>query len=970
MKPQTLTLHAFGPFAKEHTVDFTALDQGQIFLITGETGAGKTTLFDAIAFALFGSASGDSRKPGTFKSHHADENTKCWVELTFSLNGGTYRVYRAPQQMGRKRDGSSKDISEAAELTLPDGKILAGKSHVDSAIKELLGLDYHQFKQTTMLAQGEFRRLLEANSTEKQQIFSKIFGTHRFARLASRLEEKEQALGKELQAAQAAIYRCVLQLASLGYQALDRQDAQYMPYKEIASAVEETLALHTQRIQQLNIHIQDLETQRAGIDLAGSKALNQKLERLAAAKLTWQQLQARQQEIAQQTALLSQLRGAKELEDQETIIRSLKTAKEESAVQLAGLEQQRKTVAEVLAKAQENYQHLPEKKLLLQKAITAEDTLVQRRQGLEQQIQQIKQAKTLQTQWGQLDSQIGQLRAKMLALDLGERIHLIQKGLDTLAGLEHSREAVAQLEEQIEAAQQQYQRLYTGFLNGQAAVLARNLQAGTPCPVCGSTHHPDKADSHQVVPEQTQVTTAKERWDSLVTNKQALTARIQALEEQLPLLPIPQPTDPEQSAPSPKQLAEAELNSLQQQLYTLHQQCAGIPDQEKSALAQQIEALSVELATTRENVAALLAVSGQPSDADVGALDAELGATKKTITLLSHEIAQQESAYLAARSAFDQCDAAYRSTITHLTSLEERYTKLREAFKVRMQGHGFSSYAQYREVLEQASRIETIAKDLEIYSQQKLTLQALITELESETAGKTAIDIAALERQLEELLRRLEGMREDKIRLHSLLDSTHQRLVELESLHKEVGLQGERHSLLKEMATLAKGNRPPYLSFERYILASYFDDVIQIANIHLQRMTGLRYRLQRKEEAVGRTAGLDLEIIDAYTGKPRGVATLSGGEGFKTSLALALGLSDVVQMYAGGVSIDTMFIDEGFGSLDENSLDSAVQTLLSLEKNGRMVGVISHVPQLRSYIPIRLEVRYSPTGSHLGWTGI
>lgn len=771
MKPIKLSMTAFGPFVEKQEIDFTGLSGEEIFLVTGETGAGKTTIFDAMSFALFGSASGDSRKPATFKSDHAPANELCRVEFLFSLRGHIYDVRRSPAQRGIKRDGSPKDIAPSAELTLPDGGVVTGANAVTERIEQILGLNHRQFKQTIMLAQGEFRQLIEANGKEKQQIFSKIFGTSVYSGLTEGLARAAADLQQITKSSLESISRCIHELAAYGFTALNDAGAVFLPYSQVEAIVNDALSLHKDRISQLDEEISCLEAERAKLNPEQARAMNEKLDRRDELMKKAAELEAAKPEIIETEKRVSLLTASLELEGQEKIILDVKS------------------------------------------------------------------------QAGKYESKLSELETRLDAMTKRE-----QTLLDEIDKPTPESQALGS---KLTECERLYASLYRGFLDGQAGILASGLTQGAACPVCGSSHHPSPA----VLPD---------------------------------------------STPTEKAVNDA-----------------------KNA----VTAASKQLDLYREKV---------------------------------------RKAMWQAKTDCEKCASELDSTRAHRESLLSRFKDLRAAFKDKLRQSGFESYSDYQSILSGKSELHSLKQKVDAHRSLAIQVSSRLKELDLDVSGHERADVDSIKKAADEMSRKLAGLRENKTELCGVVAGSKKRLSELERLHGESSENNRKYAVANELASLAKGSRT--VSFERYVLAAYFDDIIKLSNIHLQRMTDSRYRLRRLDDSErGAGSGLDMEILDSYTGRSRDVATLSGGESFKASLALALGLSGVVQIYSGGVSIDTMFIDEGFGSLDEKSLDSAVETLISLKKSGRMVGIISHVPALRGYIPKKLAVRYSPTGSQVGW---
>jgi len=801
-----------------------------------------------------------------------------------------------------------------------------------------------------MLAQGEFRQLLEANSTQKQEIFSKIFGTDAYARLTGALAAREQEVWRSVQSAQEGIARCVAALASLGYTALSADSAQYLPLGEISAIVTGTLELHEEQMAQFAADIAALEKEKESIDLPGAKALNQKLRQYEDAVRSHKALIELEPDMRKNARQLERLEQVKHLQEQEAIIYATKDSIAQNEARVTALEEQQRQSTDAIVQLQQKLEALPAQKERLAALQQEYSALEQQQKSTQIQLRQKQQLDACKKSCVRLESALTGLQQAAKLLQLEEAAGLLDRQAAETRQLQR-------LTREYEAARELYEDLYHRFLNGQAALLAGELKEDAPCPVCGSAHHPAPATSLEQVPDAQTVSEAKVKLDGLAEElsrkKETLLQMTQKLGQVLP-----------------GGISQASREELLGQAARIRAEAAEeLPVHlGKEGLDRRAEQAAGELEELRRSAAqlegALEAREGALPPED---LQRKAQAVHGERTGLAEQIEAVQNTYTRHKSALDICTASLEATRLHLAELSDQFAKQRETFKAHMNAAGFARYNDYKAQIPLVPQIAGLSARVESYRKQLASANATVDALKQEVDGKLPVDLDELEKRGKELVRRLTTLRESQTELYALVSSSRTRLAELEELHRKAGDAGNRYRVLHELTTLAKGSRAPHLSFERFILASYFDDIIQIANIHLQRMTGLRYRLKRREERSQRTSGLDIEIIDSYTGKQRGVSTLSGGEGFKASLALALGLSDVVQMYAGGISIDTMFIDEGFGSLDEKSLDSAVDTLFSLEKNGRMVGIISHVPQLGAYIPTRLVVRYEATGSTARW---
>lgn len=973
MIPLRLTLHAFGPYAGKQEIDFTLLRDRRIFLISGETGAGKTTLFDAISVALYGSASGESRKAYTLKSHHAPETALCWVRFLFSLRDKTYEVYRQPLQAGRKRDGTPKELGEKAELILPDRTVVTGATAVTRRITEILGLTHSQFKQTIMLAQGEFRQLLDASSSQKQEIFSRIFGTEPYRELTEALSARQADLTGQVQSGQQAVSRCVQELGRLGFSSLLEEDAQFLPYDAVSGMVGEGLALYQEQMEQMDGEIARLEREKASIQLDQARSLNAKIERYEALRAALAELEGESEAIEAMEQRRKRLLAGRSLQEQETIIWTTKEAMEQAEARASDLERQIAEQARAGAEAAEAYHRLPELRRQREEAAAELAALREREKDAALAEQRNQALSRREDQLAGREIRLGQLQKALSAAESKAEADRLSTAREALAAQQNrvlQRERLSRRHTEEEA---RYQAIYRAFLAGQSARLAESLKEGEPCPVCGSLHHPAPSrPSGEAVTEQA-LENAKLALDNTISQLVSLNLDIDKNQGRIQeLVPWEEAAGFGQELPALLEWVEQKWALLRESGRASPELPAELAGQPAGELIQAITREQAALEADREVISTLReALLRESRDVGLSDLRNRAAELERSIQRITSDLERREQDYLATRSMRDKLTAELEATQRHFASASQQFSGLRDQFRERLRTAGFAGYQDYKAALEHLEELDSISDRVERHHQAVAGTKAGLDALAPDVAGRQTVDLQALTEHHDAVVKQLAALRENRTELYSVISSATGRLDELRRLHELNGDLAKQYAIATDLAALAKGSKGPGISFERYILASYFEDVIQIANIHLQRMTGSRYRLKRKADKTrGGSSGLDMEVIDSYTGTQRSVGTLSGGEGFKTSLALALGLSDVVQIHAGGVSIDTMFIDEGFGSLDEKSLDSAVETLLSLESGGRMVGVISHVPGLREAIPVKLSVRYSPTGSTVAFEGI
>lgn len=987
MKPLLLTLEAFGPFAGKQEVDFTRFEQDGVFLLTGPTGAGKTTLFDAISFALFGSPSGDTRESYSLKSQYAPEESICSVSFSFMIDGQRYIVTRAPKQdRPSKRTHALRTVPESAEFTGEEESI-SSVSAVNVRIHQLLGMDREQFRQIVMLAQGDFMRLLQSKSSEKEAIFRKIFSTGRFTRFTEQLrtqalslkKEREQNVAQLLAAARTAAFEDTAPLE----QALE---GDFPDSARLCQLLKEQIEADTLALSGLEEQLQALDRQLQALDPAAAEALQRQFELKESLSA---QLQAWEQERPQREALSAAIRRGEEA--QRVQPHALLMGRAQQA--LEQLQQKGRELAEKQRQANGALARAAEAEKAIPSLRGQAEELAHRAAQLELLLEQMKKKEEVAQKARQAEKLLAQSKQHQLLIE-----RLLQRAAIREQQAQHKelsgrcRAALGQFERAKAAAlhyseiDSRYRQTYSAFLDAQAGMLALRLHSGQPCPVCGSLEHPAPAPApDKTVSEDALEQLRQQREESLSAAKSteaALQAAAEALQSDLPpgCLPLQSP---------------APLNAL------------------LSSLQQQEQRLAAQYGEAERQVAALSELSrvAQPRYFDQEYL-------KQSQLELAARCAQAEEALSALRREEEMLGSALQG-FQSLKQLQEQRTKTenqREGLLRRAEqltGERFALAGRVDSLQEQAlqnAKAEAQARQ-ELAQGQEAFSQALSSSSFADEADYLSAQLSAdaLDRQrraLSESERQAEGMRSKLSLLAGQLQNRRppdmqqlraQRQALLEqrqvlSLQRDTigarltqnravlariertARQGERldaaYRDIGALADIATGNNPQKLTFERYVLGRYFEDIIRVANPHLRRMSRGRYAFARREgrSSYISTTGLELEVSDSHTGKARLVGTLSGGESFQASLALALGMADVVSANCGSIFIDALFIDEGFGTLDSSALETAVETLLALRQSGRLIGIISHVAELQNMISGKITVTPAPEGSSLRLT--
>lgn len=902
MRPLTLTLSAFGPYADVVSIPFDELGSRGLYLITGDTGAGKTFLFDAIVFALYGEASGNAREPSTFRSKYARVDTDTYVTLRFMYHGDEYEITRQPEYMRPSKRGEGMTLNRAeASLTYPDGHVVTKSRDVTAAVVELLGIDRNQFAQIAMIAQGDFLRLLYAKTEERSGIFREIFHTKAYALLQDKLRGESNALRARCEEYDKSIEQ---------YRDGILWEEEAVPEPETLRVTEKLLdelngALSGQKrkIDELNRMIQETDDAiEQNNQMIGMARAREKMQR---------ELDSTVDEIAQLQPLTESLRSG--LDD----LRQKKDQMETLKMQIHSEEEKLPAYEE--AERMRNELHAVREDLEKQKLAkeTQAGDLGKKQEIYKSGVERLEELQDVDVNLVQLEQQIEQCSARnntwqrlMEQLRDTERLQH-----DTQLRQEKYRAASVEQQEKKQIYEQMQQR----YLDEQAGILSEQLTDGTPCPVCGSLTHPQPAARRGDAPDRDEVERAKHEWE-----KSSLAM---------------------QDASADAGRAKGALESAKQAL--------------RDALeAEGIEAKNEEIG---EQIQSRMVQDNSVSEKLHGKLE-EVKRLKGERTKLLEQKTELENDIRAAEQKCRDTD----QTIIDLTMKHELLeNKLKE--KQGMLPYGTKAEAdsrlkekrdvleRYMRELEQAEQVWQEKENLyQNALQRKETLSGQLAQNEQsrpldellETQSQLALFRQSRQDAYQQVVHRYEtnrGIRES-------IERQSEELIEAE----------KRWSMVKELSNTVNGNLSgkDKIMLETYVQMQYFDRIIRRANTRFMMMSSGQYELKRaiQSDNLKRQSGLELDVIDHYNGTERSVKTLSGGEAFLASLSLALGLSDEIQSVSGGIALDTMFVDEGFGSLDETALNQAVHALIALTEGNRLVGIISHVSELQDRIDRKLVV--------------
>lgn len=913
MRPIQLTMSAFGPYAGKTVLELDKLGREGLYLITGDTGAGKTTIFDAITYALYGEASGNSRDAAMFRSKYAQPETPTFVELTFLCRGEPYTVRRNPEYARPAKRGGGTTVQKAdANLTYPDGHILTKTRDVTNAVREIIGIDRDQFTQVAMIAQGDFLKLLLAPTEQRIAIFRQIFNTGLYRALQNRLKEDAAALSQSCDALRASIRQYISGAVCAP------EDPQF-PILEKAKAaqlpMEETMALLEQLIVQDEAVQAQQEAQRREI----AQSLAAVTARIAVGKETEKrraELVCTQEALA---ALASQIDEAEKM---------LSNAQEQQP-EIERLQREYAALENLLPQ----YDRVEQLQNAYADAKEALETLqsecaqtVQARSALEYQLQQQK-AELERLVSAEADAERAAGTVQTLS-EQKKRLSDLKTDLQRFETLQSQTEQ-AQADyiaatQEADAKQETYRRKNRAFLDAQAGVLARTLAEGEPCPVCGSRSHPAPAVCSAAAPDQPELEAAEAEAKCAQQRASAASAaagrlRGQTTEQEKRLI----------------QIADELLD-------------VAVLEDAAAALIEKLAAIQTDLALAKRTKA-----EREQRAARAVALRKEIPEQEQQQTALQAAQMQQQAAQAQQQAVCDGLEEQIQSQTQQLPY------PTREAAQEQMHG-------QERRRAALQSAIETAVSDRQVLLQQHagLVSKAEMLSLQLEQAEDVNLDDATA--QLREIERQQTALDAAIKQIAARLERNRTALAGLQTQSAALAEQEETLTWLRALSNTANGTLTgrEKIMLETYIQMTYFDRILERANRRFSVMTGGQYQLRRRIEAENNRSqsGLELDVIDHYNGTMRSVKTLSGGESFKASLSLALGLTDEIQASAGGVRLDTMFVDEGFGSLDEESLQQAIRALSDLSEGHRLVGIISHVAELKERIDRQIVVTKEKAG--------
>ncbi|MEE1155725.1 MAG: SMC family ATPase [Acutalibacteraceae bacterium] len=913
MRPLKLIMSAFGPYAGRVELDMEKLGNKGLYLITGNTGAGKTTIFDAIAYALYGEASGDNRQPSMLRSKYADAETPTEVELTFSYSNKVYTVKRNPEyDRPAKRGGGTTQHKADATLIYPDGRVITKVKDVNNHIRDIMGINRNQFSQIAMIAQGDFLKLLLADTKNRQAIFREIFKTGYYKTFESKLAEESNALNKKCEILKNSLKQYIngILCDQSNVYALEVGNAKNgrIPVEDVVDLTKQLIQQDQKVMLSTNEELKIIEKtlEKINGDILKAEEYNSVKSNLESSEKELQQSMVDSQRKKQHfNAQKEKLPYREELDKEIALL-------EAELPQYNELETSRKTLVNITnnISLQKNQYQINENKL----------------KEIAEKIENLKKQQKLLENAGEQKEKL--LRERELAQLKENAIGVLIKDIEKYNKLCKKLKAVHETYKTASANAQQLQEKYNAmnkaFLDEQAGVLAESLIQGVPCPVCGSTNHPCKAEKSAQAPTEAQLKQAKRDYEKA--------CEVVNAESQL--------------AGEIKGSALAQKTAIDNQISEL------FGEVEKGEVMPKINS-------------ALTLLSNQINDYNKRVLAEEEAVKRKTH--LDKIIPTEEKTADDIEKALMLCKENLLEQTVKKQELEKQVKVISEKLRFKGIDLAMSYLKKLKTEKEQLVKSFDEAEKGYLKSEQIINqLNGRIIQLKKQLSTLTESKLDLLKSQKQELVAQKTIATEKEKTVYNRITTNSAILENTEKSLTQLTEWEEKLRWIKALSDTANGNitGKERIAFETFVQMTYFDRIIARANTRLMVMSDGQYELKRRLCADNKRSqsGLELDVIDHYNGSERSVDSLSGGESFKASLSLALGMSDEIQSSAGGIQLDTMFVDEGFGTLSENDLQQSIKALASLSDGNRLVGIISHVGELKEKIDKQIVVTKNKSG--------
>lgn len=991
MMPISLTLSAFGPYPDTITIDFESFQEDGLFLITGPTGSGKTMIFDAMIFALYGKTSGQIRQTDSLRCDHALNEIPTFVEFSFSLHQQNYTIKRNPKYY---LEGKKTPKQPSALLILPDGKMVEGIKEVNQKMISLLGVDDQQFKQICMIAQGEFTKLIMASSDEREKVLRELFHSETYQKLEEKLKvhlktyqdkydlllNKRKDLMQELQVEDHQEY------LSKQTKLIASQQKEYDDLKKDLDQKKQQLQLYRLQNQRL-IQLKDLKQQFQDLKKQENdyQELNKTVDTLKKAQETnYLYISYIKQQKKLQTLKLNQEDFLKQLKKLEKDYQEKKVQadfldyKQQTKEKLQNQIQETKQLINQIYQYQNDYQNLQtlkqqyrmldeEHKLFLKKKEKFEN-------GLQRDQERIQSEQQVQSKYELIKQQYVRLNEQKV------KVHQLSDYYDQILKLNENKsdlqEEYTVVEKQVDHEKMQYNQMEKLYFRKQAGIFALQLKEDQPCPICGSLHHP-----HPAQIEKEDIT--KEKLDQQAKKVKQQEHRLQDILQKILL----SNQKKEMLVKQTKQLSSElniqeeiskeifikELDHLSKDEKRMKKEYLELQDELKyiqklkKSVALSLKDMStyeskeLKQAQSLENIQVQIhQLSGKLNDSlrqyEIGEVNKNYQQVQKEYRQLSLEIETIQQDYEKVKNKYLEIKTKISSLNQQIIQEQEIYDELDNKYHTALDA--FINEEEFLNLKTQINQISILEKKYQDYLISLKSLNEQIISLENEVKDSTYVDLSSLSETIKEVNQQLREKNDDLEKLKIDYSLKEKMIKDIQKINQQLEKDEDTYQRYLDLYNLASGKNNARVSIERYVLATYFENMLIYANVIMKQLSQGRYQLLRKDDAgKGRSQqGLELDVFDQESGNIRSIKTLSGGESFKAALSLALGLSRMVQDYAGGIELNTLFIDEGFGSLDSQSLDQAINCLMELHHENKLIGIISHVSDLKDRIERQLVV--------------
>lgn len=991
MMPISLTLSAFGPYPDTITIDFESFQEDGLFLITGPTGSGKTMIFDAMIFALYGKTSGQIRQTDSLRCDHALNEIPTFVEFSFSLHQQNYTIKRNPKYY---LEGKKTPKQPSALLTLPDGKMVEGIKEVNQKMISLLGVDDQQFKQICMIAQGEFTKLIMASSDEREKVLRELFHSETYQKLEEKLKvhlktyqdkydlllNKRKDLMQELQVEDHQEY------LSKQTKLIASQQKEYDDLKKDLDQKKQQLQLYRLQNQRL-IQLKDLKQQFQDLKKQENdyQELNKTVDTLKKAQeINYLYISYIKQQKKLQTLKLNQEDFLKQLKKLEKDYQEKKVQadfldyKQQTKEKLQNQIQETKQLINQIYQYQNDYQNLQtlkqqyrmldeEHKLFLKKKEKFEN-------GLQRDQERIQSEQQVQSKYELIKQQYVRLNEQKV------KVHQLSDYYDQILKLNENKsdlqEEYTVVEKQVDHEKMQYNQMEKLYFRKQAGIFALQLKEDQPCPICGSLHHPHpaqiekegitkekldqqakkvKQQEHRLQDILQKILLSNQKKEMLVKQTKQLSSELNIQEE------------------ISKEIFIKELDHLSKDEKRMKKEYLELQDELKyiqklkKSVALSLKDMStyeskeLKQAQSLENIQVQIhQLSGKLDDSlrqyEIGEVNKNYQQVQKEYRQLSLEIETIQQDYEKVKNKYLEIKTKISSLNQQIIQEQEIYDELDNKYHTALDA--FINEEEFLNLKTQINQISILEKKYQDYLISLKSLNEQIISLENEVKDSTYVDLSSLSETIKEVNQQLREKNDDLEKLKIDYSLKEKMIKDIQKINQQLEKDEDTYQIYLDLYNLASGKNNARVSIERYVLATYFENMLIYANVIMKQLSQGRYQLLRKDDAgKGRSQqGLELDVFDQESGNIRSIKTLSGGESFKAALSLALGLSRMVQDYAGGIELNTLFIDEGFGSLDSQSLDQAMNCLMELHHENKLIGIISHVSDLKDRIERQLVV--------------